>query len=262
MQVSVEVAEIINLAFSLAENAGFEYVTPELVLYVICENPVFARAFENCGGRLRELDYHLRTYLDEYMEPADANSENRPQFSIGMMQVLTQAWESARNCDKEAVELSHVLHAMFGLEESYAVYYMRGQGVEEAELLQEMLLVSEDLAYEKGQGQDKDGRARGRAESRNQLAADGQEEGLSERQRRRRDGVPADSMDEEEYGSEEGDGSEEECVRRKGMDGSKSGRTSSEIRGGMSGEAPASPGRRAGLKRRPRRASGGGTQCV
>ncbi len=174
MQVSVEVAEIINVAFSLAKSAGFEYVTPELMLYVICENPVFARAFENCGGRIRELDYHLRTYLDEYMEPEEGDSENAPQLSIGMVQVLTQAWESARNSDKEAAELSHVLHAMYGLEESYAVYYMRGQGVESAELLQEMLLVSEELAYEEGQEQSGDS-----AQQRRTSNASGYKDGAS-----------------------------------------------------------------------------------
>lgn len=163
MQVSVEVSEIINMAFALAKNAGFEYVTPELTLYVICENAVFARAFENCGGKIRELDYHLRTYLDEFMEPAEGDLEDVPQCSRGMAEVLAQAGQSARNSDREAVELTHVLHAMYGLEESYAVYYMRGQGVEEAELLQEMLSVSQEMALEEGQGRDMDARPEGQA---------------------------------------------------------------------------------------------------
>ena len=45
MQISAEVAEIINMAFSLAQNARFEYVTPELLLYVICENKGFMRSY-------------------------------------------------------------------------------------------------------------------------------------------------------------------------------------------------------------------------
>ena len=50
MHASREVTEIIDTAFSMAQSAHFEYVTPELALYVICQNNVFARAFENCGG--------------------------------------------------------------------------------------------------------------------------------------------------------------------------------------------------------------------
>lgn len=49
MYVSSEVAEIINKAFSLARSAHFEYVTPELVLYVACQNRMFAQAFRSCG---------------------------------------------------------------------------------------------------------------------------------------------------------------------------------------------------------------------
>ena len=68
MHASREVTEIIDTAFSMAQSAHFEYVTPELALYVICQNNVFARAFENCGGSVKELDGQLRTYLDTYME--------------------------------------------------------------------------------------------------------------------------------------------------------------------------------------------------
>ena len=37
MSESKEVAEIINMAFRLAIDANFGMVTPELVLYVICQ---------------------------------------------------------------------------------------------------------------------------------------------------------------------------------------------------------------------------------
>ena len=158
MQVSAEVAEIINKAFFLAQNARFEYVTPELMLYVICENKVFAQAFESCGGRIRELDYHLRTYLEEEMEPGSGDSGGEPKLSQGMTEVLNNAWNSAMNSDRETVELPHIIHGMYGLEENYAVYYMRGQGVELAELLQEMLLTYEETAYEENVDRDSIGR--------------------------------------------------------------------------------------------------------
>ena len=38
MRVSVEVAEIINNAFRMAKSARFEFVTPELMLYAVCQN--------------------------------------------------------------------------------------------------------------------------------------------------------------------------------------------------------------------------------
>ena len=152
MHISVEVAEIINAVMELAKSSHFEYVTPELALYVICKNKVFAQAFENCGGNIEELDYRLRDYLEEYMdmeEGAEGEEEelymgDLPELSQGMENMLTLAWESSEGSGKPFVELSHMIHAMFQLEESYAVYYMRMQGVEEAELLQDMAIIHED----------------------------------------------------------------------------------------------------------------------
>ena len=120
MYVSKEVADVINRAFSLAKNARFEYVTPELALYAACENQVFARAFESCGGNRKRLDRDLRGYLEEYMEQT-AGPEDEPQLSQGMGYVLAQGWEAAQNGDKPMMELSHLISAMYGLGESYAV---------------------------------------------------------------------------------------------------------------------------------------------
>ncbi len=148
MHTSSEVAELINTVFSMAQSAHFEYVTPELALYVICQNKVFARAFESCGGNVKELDGQLRTYLDTYMERKPAEVESTPELSIGMGNMLAYAWESAEGSGKPVVELPHVIHAMYELEESYAVYYMRMQGVEMTELLQEMAIAYEEIEYE------------------------------------------------------------------------------------------------------------------
>ncbi len=145
MHISEEVAAIINAVFISAKNARFEYVTPEQVLYEICRNRLFAQAFENCGGNVKELSRSLQIFLKEYMESVPAGAESMPEFSQGMGAVLAYAWESAQGSGKYTVELPHILHAMYRLEESYAVYYMRLQGVEEAELLQEMTLTNEEF---------------------------------------------------------------------------------------------------------------------
>ena len=144
MQISAEVTKIINTAFSLAKSAHFEYVTPELVLYVACQNKVFSRAYENCGGKINELDYNLRTYIEAYMEPVSKETEKAPEFSMGMEMVLAYAMMSAQNSGKDAAELVHIINAIYELEESYAVYYMRLHGVERSELLQEMAIAYEE----------------------------------------------------------------------------------------------------------------------
>ncbi len=144
MRVSEEVAEIIDQAVLQAKSANFAFVTPELVLYVICQNKVFARAFENCGGKVKKLDRALMTYLEEYMEAEEREPQQMPELSQGTAVMLSFAWESARSSGRDIVELTHVVHALYGLKESYAVYFMRSQGVEHADLMQEMILIMEE----------------------------------------------------------------------------------------------------------------------
>lgn len=148
MRLSGEVTELIQAVFSLAQSAHMEFVTPELVLYVLCQKKGFIQAFEGCGGRIQELAQSLRDYLDKYMDTESIDTDTTPEFSQSMGRVLGYAWESAQNSGKYRVELTHIIYAMYELEESYAVYYMRLQGVEQADLLQEMILISEETANE------------------------------------------------------------------------------------------------------------------
>ena len=204
MYVSKEVADVINRAFSLAKNARFEYVTPELALYAACENQVFARAFESCGGNRKRLDRDLRGYLEEYMEQT-AGPEDEPQLSQGMGYVLAQGWEAAQNGDKPMMELSHLISAMYGLGESYAVYYMRLQGVERVDLLQEMTIAYEEEAQKSARRRST--ARRGASEKENSIELDSNLD--SKEQARQSDGGDAwdegdwESMDDEEEEDDE-----------------------------------------------------------
>lgn len=155
MQVTREVAEIINSVVVLAKNRHYELVTPELVLYVICGNKIFAEAFEDCGGDISELSEQLEGYFNQYMVSvspegnASADPDRNPEFSAGMGTMLSFAWQSAQGSGKNVVGLMHIIHAMFELEESYAVYYMQLQGIEHAELLQQMTILYEELSADR-----------------------------------------------------------------------------------------------------------------
>ena len=143
MHVSKEVAEIINTVFTMAKDAHYEYVTPELLLYVVCNNKFFAEAFEDCGGSIKELSDNIKNYISEYMETSQ--NDSNPELSQGMGTVLSYAWQSAQSSGKTIVGLPHIIHAMYELEESYAVYYMELQGVDQADLLQEMTIIYDEV---------------------------------------------------------------------------------------------------------------------
>lgn len=216
MKVSGEVANIINTVISLAKSAHFEYVTPELVLYVVCQNKVFVQAFENCGGRIQELDSSLRSYLDQYMEVKVKGTKGDPELSQGMGEVLTYAWESAQNSGKYIVELPHIIHAMYELKESYAVYFMRVQGVEQSGLLQEMTIAYEEMTdREKRKDSGKKGIRRQKKDGQKQQLSDIEEQDGEEESGRQRQGWRqyASCLNEELEGRNPLIGREEELER-------------------------------------------------
>ena len=141
MNVTEEVAAIINSSFKMASENRYEYVTPEMVLLAMCSDDNFSIAFRNCGGDIETLSSDLKDYIDKYVEKTELDE---PEMSAGMQIAFAMAQNQAVNSSKSVVELSHLLHAFFNLKESYAVYYMNRQGVDEVTLMEELLDTYED----------------------------------------------------------------------------------------------------------------------
>lgn len=144
MQVTQEVAEVLNKTFRTALRDAQEYVTPELLLYVISMRSHFQEAFESCGGDAQALTDQLRAYLDrceDRLTKEQIEQNLRPDLSVGFQHILVQAQETAVSSGKGVVELAHLVNAIFSLEESYAVYYMELQGVDRIGLLQELTIL-------------------------------------------------------------------------------------------------------------------------
>lgn len=145
MNVSQEVSRIIESAFAIADSFHYEYVTPEVLLMAICQDYIFGSAFEALGGDLQQLEKDLREYMDDYV----AEQRQKIELSYGAGNVLIYAQRQAQAGGRDVVELPHVIHGLWRLEECYATYYMEQQGIEEGELLSVLLEY-----YEEGYGVD------------------------------------------------------------------------------------------------------------
>ncbi len=148
MNVTEEVAALINDSYNFALDNHHEYVTPETVLLMMCNQDNFVTAFTNCGGEVKELAQQLTGYLEQNV-PCVENIN--PEMSSGMQMAFAMAQNQAVNSSRTVVELPHLLHAFFNLQDSYAVYYMSMQGVSEVSLLEEL-----DNVYYETNDRDKD----------------------------------------------------------------------------------------------------------
>ena len=114
MRVTKEVADVLNGTFAAAAKDCYEYVTPELLLYMIAGCRTFKEAFENCGGEIEQLRDNLKGYLNENVEQLEQITQ--PQMTEGMESILLQAQETAESSGKGVIELTHLVNEFFFLE--------------------------------------------------------------------------------------------------------------------------------------------------
>ena len=146
MRVTKEVADVLNGTFAAASKDCYEYVTPELLLYMIAGCSSFREAFEKCGGEIELLRDNLKGYLNENIEQMEQPVPQ--QMTEGFEIILNQAQATAENSGKGVIELTHLVDGFFSLEESYAVYFMEVQGICRIELLQELAVIYQERAAE------------------------------------------------------------------------------------------------------------------
>ena len=128
MDISQELMSVINDAIEYAREKEYEYVTPETILYALCDNDLFIRTFEACGGKTDILKKDLEGYFERYIEK---KSMALPSFSVSTNQIIAYAGQSALSSGNEEIEIRHIIRAIFHLQESYAVYFLKKQKVNE-----------------------------------------------------------------------------------------------------------------------------------
>ncbi|MGB5277688.1 MAG: ATP-dependent Clp protease ATP-binding subunit ClpA [Gammaproteobacteria bacterium] len=127
--LSKELEASLNRAFNDARDKRHEYITVEHLLLALLDNSSANSVLQACGTDLNLI----RNELDEYLE------KNTPVFSdivsgevqptLGFQRVLQRAVFHVQSSGKKEVVGANVLVAMFGEQESQAVYLLSKQGV-------------------------------------------------------------------------------------------------------------------------------------
>ncbi|BCZ45299.1 ATP-dependent Clp protease ATP-binding subunit ClpA [Clostridium gelidum] len=132
MKITNEVNVILLKAYEEAKGKNSEYITPEHLLYAATFDENVEYAIKECGGSLENLRYNLNTYIRTYINKI---AQGEPQESIEFQQIILNANEQIRNSGKEAIDVDHIISAIYNLENSYARYYLEQEGATRRELL-------------------------------------------------------------------------------------------------------------------------------
>ena len=133
--LSRELEESLNKAFSDAREQRHEYITVEHLLLALLDNNSANAVLQACGAELTLLNSDLQDYLDNNTPVFGEIVGGEVQPTLGFQRVLQRAVFHVQSSGKKEVVGANVLVAMFGEQESQAVYLLNQQSIDRLDVV-------------------------------------------------------------------------------------------------------------------------------
>ncbi len=122
-------------AIKEAKQRRHEFFTLEHILYAILHDVTGRRIMYHCGADLEKLKMRLEKYFEERSEKLPEGVEQDPIQTLAVQRVLQRALMHVQGAEKREVDAGDILAAMFYEENSYAVYFLKSQGITRLDVL-------------------------------------------------------------------------------------------------------------------------------
>ena len=119
----------INLAFREARERRHEFMTVEHLLLALLDNPAAAEVLRACGAQLDRLKRDLQLFIRDNTPVLGADDPRETQPTLGFQRVLQRAVLHVQSSGNKEVTGANVLVAMFGEQESQAVFLLKQQEI-------------------------------------------------------------------------------------------------------------------------------------
>jgi ATP-dependent Clp protease ATP-binding subunit ClpA len=124
-----ELETSLNEAFKEAREKRHEFMTVEHLLLALLNNATAAHLLKVCGASLDKLARELNMFIDENTPTLPAGDVRDTQPTLGFQRVLQRAVFHVQSSGKTEVSGANVLVAIFGEQESHAVYLLNKQDI-------------------------------------------------------------------------------------------------------------------------------------
>jgi ATP-dependent Clp protease ATP-binding subunit ClpA len=119
----------LNLAFARAREKRHEFMTVEHLLLALLDNPEANQVLLACGANLERLRAGLGIFIEETTPHIPLEKEQDTQPTLGFQRVLQRAIFQVQSAGKAEVTGANVLAAIFGEQESQAIYFLSQESV-------------------------------------------------------------------------------------------------------------------------------------
>lgn len=126
---SKSLEQCLNDAFNQARQKRHEFITVEHLLLCLLDDPEAESVLAACGADLERLRTGLDIFIKETTPhmPIDSNRDIQPTLSF--QRVLQRAIYQAQSTGRPEVTGANILTAIFGEEDSQAVYFLHQERV-------------------------------------------------------------------------------------------------------------------------------------
>ncbi|MCP4715347.1 MAG: ATP-dependent Clp protease ATP-binding subunit ClpA, partial [Deltaproteobacteria bacterium] len=118
-----------------AQKRRHEMLTIEHILYALLFDDLGSRILKNCGADINDLKDQLQKFFAENLEILPDESQKELIQSIGVQRVLQRALMQVQASEKGEVDAGDVLASIMEEEGSYAVYFLKYQGITRLDVL-------------------------------------------------------------------------------------------------------------------------------
>jgi ATP-dependent Clp protease ATP-binding subunit ClpA len=119
----------LNAAFKAARDKRHEFMTVEHLLLALTDNPTAAGVLRACGVDLISLSRQLAEFIKENTPLLPSNDMRDTQPTLGFQRVLQRAVFHVQSSGRKEVNGANVLVAIFGEQESHAVFLLNQHDV-------------------------------------------------------------------------------------------------------------------------------------
>ncbi|MFK8027808.1 MAG: ATP-dependent Clp protease ATP-binding subunit ClpA [Gammaproteobacteria bacterium] len=133
--LSKDLESSLNEAFKTAREKRHEFMTVEHLLLALTDNNSAAEILRACGANIETLSSELNVFIDENTPLLSDEEERETTPTLGFQRVLQRAVFHVQSSGKKEVTGANVLVAIYGEQESHAVYLLSNNDVARLDVL-------------------------------------------------------------------------------------------------------------------------------
>jgi len=133
--LSKELELILNTAFKAAREKLHEFMTVEHLLLALADDPAAIKVLRAVGANVETIQKELVNFLEETTPLLAISDERDTQPTLGFQRVLQRAIFHVQSSGKKEVSGANVLVAIFGEQDSQAVYLLNKQNINRLDIV-------------------------------------------------------------------------------------------------------------------------------